>query len=57
LVLLKGACGAAGSSMTDTCDIGIREAGHRVTDYARPFISSGVACYYANNWDNYIPFF
>ena len=45
LVLFKSVCGGAGSSASDTKDIGIDEAAQRVTDYSYPFFSIGASCY------------
>lgn len=54
LVLFNHACSSAGSSAADDKDIGINEATKRVEDYAKPFVKLGAACYYANNYNDYI---
>jgi len=54
LVLFNHACSSAGSSAADDNDIGITEATKRVEDYAKPFVKIGAACYYANNYNDYI---
>ena len=57
IVLFKSVCGGAGSSASDSKDIGIHEATSRVTDYAQPFFTIGAACYYADNYDDGIDLF
>lgn len=57
LVLFKSVCGGAGSSASDTKDIGIDEAAQRVTDYSYPFFSIGASCYYANNFTGGVDLF
>ena len=58
IVIFNHACESAGSSAADTKDIGQKEAFRRVGDYAKPFIESDAAVYYANNYyDCLIPFF
>lgn len=51
IVLFKSVCGGAGSSASDSKDIGIEEATTRVTDYAQPFFTIGAGCYYADNYE------
>lgn len=50
LVLFKSVCMGAGSSASDTSDIGLTEAKNRVANYALPFLNIGAAAYYANNY-------
>jgi hypothetical protein len=58
LVIFNHACESAGSSGPDMNDIGQSVAVNRVTEYAKPFVQSNVAAYYANNYnDNLISFF
>jgi hypothetical protein len=52
IVLFNSVCRGAGSSASDTGDIGLVEATKRVTDYAKPFFQIGVSAYYANNFTN-----
>jgi hypothetical protein len=54
LVLFSHACESAGSSALDTKDIGVNEATKRVEDYAKPFVKLGAACYYSNNYNDYV---
>ena len=50
LILFNHVCYGAGSSASDTQDIGIMEACRRVGIYAHPFIDLKAGCYYANNY-------
>ncbi len=52
LVIFKSVCYGAGSSASDSNDIGIGEAKKRVMAYAYPFFEIGAAAYYANNYEN-----
>lgn len=52
IVLFNSVCRGAGSSASDTGDIGLVEATKRVTDYSKPFFQIGVSAYYANNFSN-----
>jgi len=51
LVMLY-ACYAAGTSGSDTGDIGLAEAQYRVARYSEPFLELGAAGYYANWFGN-----
>jgi hypothetical protein len=58
IILFKSVCFGAGSSATDTKDIGINEAKKRVIDYSKGFIDNGALLYYAINFnDKYDIFF
>lgn len=50
LVMMLHACFSAGSSASDTEDIGEKEAHKRVSDFAYPFIKSGATGYFATAW-------
>jgi hypothetical protein len=50
LVIYKSACFGAGSSASDTKDIGIGEARRRVLGYARVYHDIGASAYYAVNY-------
>lgn len=58
LVIFNSACSSAGSSASDTKDIGAKEAQKRVAEYAYPFLVNTNGAYLANNnTDWMIPFF
>jgi hypothetical protein len=46
------ACYAAGTSGSDTTDIGLTEAQYRVARFSEPFLDLGIAGYYANWFGN-----
>jgi len=52
LVIYKSVCFAAGSSASDTKDIGVDEAKRRVLHYARVYQDIGASAYYAVNFDD-----
>jgi hypothetical protein len=52
LVIYKSVCFAAGSSASDTKDIGIDGAKRRVLNYARVYQDLGASAYYAVNFDD-----
>ncbi len=49
MVIFYSVCRSAGTSATDTGDIGVKEAIIRVTDYSWPFFKIGASCYYSSN--------
>ncbi len=51
-IVMLYACYAAGTSGSDTTDIGLTEAQYRVARYSEPFLDLGIAGYYANWFGN-----